>query len=62
MQKIIALSQGRWIVIFSGLSNRNKRSLYSYFKNIYPRDYARKLTAALDGEIQSQNSSDQHKN
>lgn len=48
---IITTDSNKWCVVFSELSDENKRSLDKYYKSIYPREYVKKLLAAIN-EIQ----------
>jgi len=46
--KYVSLSNGHWVCVYANLSPKTKRKLRGYWKSIYPREYVRKLIAALE--------------
>ena len=46
----VKLNNNRWICIYSALSPKDKKRLTRYFSTIYPREYVRKLVAALESD------------
>lgn len=43
----IDLSQNRWIYVFGGLNRKEKSRLLRYYDKVFPRDYAKKIVAAI---------------
>lgn len=43
----VKLSEGHWMYVYANLSQKTRKTLQRYYNTIYPRDYVRRLTAAL---------------
>jgi len=48
LNKFVSLSNEHWVCLYASLSPENDRSLKRYFGSVYPREYVRKLIAALE--------------